>query len=97
MILSFESAIVVTLVTVLTVGIVIAFHYQVIRRLSLWVPRRPGELPDELRGKPTILLGVFVLLFAHVIEIWLFGTVYWGLLEQENYGAIDTVINGIEV
>lgn len=88
MVSSIESAVVVTLVTALTVGIVIAFHYQVIRRLSRWVPSRPGELPDELRGKPTILLGVFVLLFAHVAEIWLFGAAFWWLLEQENYGAI---------
>ncbi len=84
-----ESDTLVVLVTAFTVGLVVVFHYEVIRLLNLWLPRRRTQLQDKLHGRHTILLSMFVLLFAHVIEIWLFGAAFWWLLAQQGYGSIE--------
>lgn len=89
MISSIESGTVVTLVTSVTVGVVVVFHYEVIRLLNRWLPRRRDRSQHKLHGRHTVLASMFVLLFAHVIEIWLFGAAFWWLLGQEGYGAIS--------
>lgn len=77
------------LVTALTVGIVIVFHYEVIRLLNQWYRARHNETAVKAPHRPTILGVIFILLFAHVAEIWLWGTAFWLLLIQEGYGSIS--------
>lgn len=89
MISSVESGTVVVLVTALTVGLVVVFHYEVIRLINRRVPRQHGLFHKKLGGRHTILASMFILLFAHVIEIWLFGAAFWWLLGQPGYGAIE--------
>ncbi|WP_166256548.1 two pore domain potassium channel family protein [Marinobacter salicampi] len=83
-----ESKVVVTVATVLVVAAVIVFHYEVIRLLDLWCRHRQHRLQEEFRTRPTVLTTMFVLLFAHVAEVWLFGATFWLLLSHEDYGAI---------
>jgi len=76
------------LVTALVVGIVLVFHYEVIRLLNQWVVQRQGRLHEAVRDRPIILTVMFILLFAHVVEIWLFGSAFHLLLGHGGYGDI---------
>lgn len=84
-----DPQMIVVLVTTLVVGLVVVFHYEVIQRLNRWGAAHPSDEQQSYRKRHTILVTMFTLLFAHVIEIWLFGLVFWGLLGQEGYGAIS--------
>jgi hypothetical protein len=64
--------------TVLTVLLVVALHYEAFVRLSGWL-RRPG--PDELKMRERLLALVLSLIVLHVAEIWLFALTGWGLTE----------------
>lgn len=83
-----QSEVVIVLVTVLLVGIVVVFHYEVIQLLNHWIARRKGLLREAVRDRPIVLTVMFVLLLAHVVEIWLFGGAFYLLLEHEGYGDI---------
>lgn len=79
---------VMVLVTAAVVGIVVVFHYEVIQLLSRWCDRRQRKFPDEGRNRPIILSVMFILIFAHVVEIWAFGTAFWWLLNHDGFGEI---------
>ncbi|MBS9402253.1 two pore domain potassium channel family protein [Halomonas sp. TRM85114] len=75
-------------VTAMVVGLVVVFHYEVIKLLNRWHPQPHRELSGERRNRSIILAAIFTLLLAHVAEIWLFGAAFWYLLGQDGYGAI---------
>ncbi len=86
---AFTPEAIVMLVTALTVGVVIVFHYEVIQLLNRWYGRRHGKGSVSSKHRPTVLITMFVLLFAHIAEIYLFGVGYWVLLLQEEQGSIS--------
>ncbi|WP_240549236.1 ion channel [Billgrantia antri] len=79
---------VMVLVTAAVVGIVVVYHYEVIQLLSRWCGRRQRNFPGEVRSRPILLCVMFVLIFAHVIEIWAFGAAFWWLLNHDGFGEI---------
>lgn len=83
-----DSQFITVLVTALVVGLVVVFHYEVIQQLNRWCPSHPSK-NQKHRHRPIILATMFALLFAHIIEIWLFGVAFWGLLSQTGYGSIS--------
>jgi hypothetical protein len=80
---------IVVFVTMLMVGVVVVFHYEVIRQLNRWEAAHPSKFTKKHHERPIILATMFTLLIAHVIEIWLFGLAFWMLLEQNGFGAIS--------
>lgn len=76
-------------VTALVVSLVIVFHFEVIQLLNRYCPSQKLSSSREFRNRPIILATMFVLLIAHVVEIWLFGVAFWYLLAQDGLGAID--------
>lgn len=80
---------VVVSVTALVVGLVVVFHFEVIQLLNRFRPSQKLSSPGTFRNRPIILANMFVLLIAHVVEIWLFGVAFWYLLDQDGLGAID--------
>lgn len=87
--LSVESHLIVVLVTAAVVSMVIVFHFETIKFLNRWFRTRDRKLRSELRNSQTLLATIFILLFAHVAEIWMFGAAFWYLLSQGEYGAIS--------
>lgn len=75
--------------TVAVVGVVVVFHYEIIRLLNRWCNRRQRKLSVAHRDRPIILAIMFMLLIAHVVEIWLFGGAFWWLLSHPGYGAVQ--------
>ncbi|MDX1574088.1 MAG: ion channel [Methylophaga sp.] len=81
--------IILTLITAAVVGIVVVFHYEVIKRLDSWSPRQAYKQHGLKSERPIILIMMFTLLFAHIVEIWLFGIAFWWLLKFEGIGQIS--------
>lgn len=75
-------------VTALVVSVVIVFHFEVIQLINRHSFPRLRSSKGRLRSRPIILAAMFVLLLAHVIEIWLFGVAFWYLLAQDGLGTI---------
>lgn len=84
---------VVVSVTALVVSLVVVFHFEVIQLLNRYCPRRQLSSPNGFRNRPIILANMFVLLIAHVVEIWLFGVAFWYLLDQNGLGTINGYVH----
>ncbi|MEP7186302.1 MAG: ion channel [Rhodanobacter sp.] len=61
-------------VTVVAVAACVMIHYEVLS----WLSRRLGQL-DHVGGRRRrrVLYGIFGVLSVHVVEIWIFGLVYY--------------------
>ncbi len=68
-----------TLVTVLCV----VFHYEAMS----WSSRVLSRM--NLRRRPRIVVLIFILLAAHIVEIWLFGLSYWLLDRWPEFGELQ--------
>lgn len=68
--------------TAVTIFCVI-FHYEVMS----WSSRLILHL--KLRRRPRIVALMFLMLIAHVIEIWIFGMVYWALDRWPEFGHLE--------
>lgn len=71
------------LVNGLLVASAVAIHYEMLRLLSIWIPKWPME---HRRKVVTGLLGAMT---AHVIEIWMFGIAYYLLIEHGGFGTLE--------
>lgn len=70
-------------VTLVGVALAVAVHYEGLTALG----RRFGTR-RERPSRRTVLKMIFGLLALHVVEIWLFGFAYWGLMAVEGAGDI---------
>lgn len=73
----------------ITVGVTIAavmtcvfLHFEVLRLASDWLPT-----PKQHRRRRIAYL-ILCILMLHVVEIWIFGVVYYGLLQMDGYGTL---------
>lgn len=84
-----------TVITLVTVGGCVVFHFEVISRLRRWSARRAEDGSVARRDRPTLLLVMFGLLAAHVAEIWVFGAAMWLLARLCEASALTgEVITG---
>ena len=79
---SFSGHATVVGVTVLAVVIAIVLHYEALGFLTVWLGR------IRLPPRPRILLLIFAVLGAHVVEIWVFGVGYFLLTSGVGHGAL---------
>jgi hypothetical protein len=64
------------------IGLIIGLHYEVLRACIRFLP----AVSHQRRQRVVIL--IFVILFTHAVEIWLFALAYYGLLQFDAFGAI---------
>ena len=72
----------IVLVTAFIIGIVIALHYEMLQGCIRFLP----SLAHRRRRRVVIL--IFVILFTHAVEIWIFAFGYYFLLQFERFGNI---------
>ena len=70
------------LLTAIVVVICVLLHYEGLRLLT---DRLPTPKHNE---RSRIILLILALLFLHVVEIWIFGIAYFGLLQLDGYGQL---------
>jgi hypothetical protein len=73
----------VVLCTVAIVSIIIGLHYEVLRNCIRFLPAITH------RRRQRVIFLILIILLTHVIEIWMFGLSYFGLLRWEAFGWID--------
>lgn len=72
----------VVLTTAAVIALVIGLHYEVLRGCIRFLP----TVSHQRRRR--VLILIFVILFTHAIEIWLFAFGYYGLLRFDSLGEI---------
>jgi uncharacterized membrane protein len=69
-------------VNTLLICATVIIHYEVLYQLALKLPH------ISVRPRYRVLLGVFIILLAHVIEVWLFALSYFLMINIDGYGAL---------
>jgi hypothetical protein len=86
----------VVLVTLLTTALVVLIHYEGLHRLA-----KRYAVREPKRDHRAMLEIIFALLALHIVEIWCYGMVYWGLLFMPGAGSVhgehgfDTVFDAV--
>ncbi len=65
----------------IVVGCVL-LHYEALSKLTGILKR------IHIRPRPRILVMILSLLVIHVVEIWIFGFGYWGLIGNPSHGQL---------
>jgi hypothetical protein len=69
-------------VTILAVVLCVILHYESLRMISAWLPT-----PKHQHRRRIVFL-ILCLLLVHVAEIWIFGSMYFGLLSYGGFGEL---------
>jgi len=76
-------------ITVVATAVVVCacalLHYEALSFLSRWLGRRGGQ------RRPRVLLAIFGMLSAHIVEIWIFGLAYATLLLFPDFGTTSGI------
>ncbi len=72
----------------LVVAIAVLIHYEFLRRISAAIPAM--RITHRLR----IVVGVFMALVAHTVEIWFFGLAYYVINQQMDWGHLSGNFDG---
>ena len=78
----------VVLINSLVVAVTVIIHYELLYRVSLYIPRLP------LKHRFRIVFGVFAALIAHAIEIWIFAIAYYYMNDLDGWGKLQGNFNG---
>ncbi|OUR64734.1 ion transporter [Methylophaga sp. 42_25_T18] len=70
------------IVNTLLSGATVIIHYEVLYRLAVKLPS------VTVRPRFRILLGVFIILLAHIVEIWVFALGYYLMINVDGFGAL---------
>lgn len=72
-------------VTAMVVALTVFLHYEALQQLNRRMPH--WKLPR----RPRILVMIFCILAAHIVEVWVFGLAIFGLVQ---WPAIGTIAGG---
>jgi hypothetical protein len=61
----------------------VLIHYEMLYRLSNWMP------DTTARHRYRVVVGVLGALFAHVIEVWLLAFGYYFMVNAETFGTLQ--------
>ncbi|MFH1600188.1 MAG: ion channel [Pseudomonadota bacterium] len=73
----------VVLATLLSVGVCVLIHYEGLTLVSRALARR-----HESERRRKVLYGILGVLALHIVEIWLFGLTFFGLLLLPGTGSV---------
>ncbi|MBL1319454.1 MAG: two pore domain potassium channel family protein [Methylophaga sp.] len=71
------------LINSVVVACCVLIHYEILYQLAKRLPNY------AIRPRYRVLTGVFAILTAHVIEIWLFALAYFLMINIEGLGALS--------
>ncbi|PKM09506.1 MAG: ion transport 2 domain protein [Gammaproteobacteria bacterium HGW-Gammaproteobacteria-5] len=72
----------VVLTTALAVALSVMLHYEGLTQMARRLPSIAGQRHAK------VLYGIFGVVILHVVEIWVFGTIAWGLLAIPGVGHV---------
>ena len=71
------------LVNLFVIGIAVMIHYEFLHQVTLLMPR--VRIPHRFR----IVMGVFVALTAHAVEVWIFAVSFFLMHKAEGWGHLE--------
>jgi hypothetical protein len=75
------------LINSLLICATVIIHYEVLYQLAVRLPN------VSILPRYKVLLGVFVILIAHTLEIWLFALAYFLLINIDGFGSLTGNFN----
>jgi hypothetical protein len=73
----------VILVNLFVIGLAVMIHYEFLHQVTLLMPR--VKIPHRFR----IVMGVFVALTAHAVEVWIFAISFYLMHEADGWGYLE--------
>ena len=73
----------VILVNLFVIGVAVMIHYEFLHQVTLLMPR--VRIPHRFR----IVMGVFVALTAHAVEVWIFAVSFFLMHKAEGWGHLE--------
>ena len=80
----FLAHMIVVLATLAAVGSAVILHYEGLSRLSVRL-----AVKNKVPRRRKVLFAIWVILFLHIVEIWIFGTICWLLMNWPIHGYIE--------
>ena len=74
------------LIAIVTVTVLI--HYEFLYQLTKFIPKL------HIKHRYRIVVGVFISLAAHVIEVWIFAFAYYWMHHSEKWGSLSGPFDG---
>jgi len=76
------------LVNMFVIGLAVAIHYECLHRITRLLPT------INIRHRLRIVLGVFLALTAHSIEVWVFAIAYYIKHRMDDWGHLQGNFDG---
>ena len=76
------------IVNIFVIGLAVGIHYEFLRQITKLMPRL------HFRHRLRIVLGVFLALTAHAVEVWIFAISYFLMNRSENWGQLTGNFDG---
>lgn len=73
-------------VTAAVVVVCVVLHYEGLRILTDRLPR-----PKHHHRRRIVML-ILALMLIHIVEVWIFGIAYFGLLQFDGFGALQGAV-----
>ena len=70
------------------IGLAVMIHYEFLRQITLLLPKM------HIRERFRIVLGVFLALTAHAIEVWVFAISFYLMHHAQGWGELQGNFNG---
>lgn len=76
------------LINTLLITVAVVLHYEILRLLSLIIPRL--QIEHRLR----VIFGVFGTICAHIAEVWMFGIAFFLMIAEGGFGTLQGNFDG---
>lgn len=76
------------LISLFLVAVVVIFHYEMLRALSLIIPKL------QVKHRIRVVIGVFGTICAHIVEVCLFGWAFYLMIHYGDFGDLQGNFDG---
>ena len=70
------------------VAVTVLLHYEFLYQLTRFIPKL------HIKHRYRIVVGVFISLTAHVLEVWIFALAYYWMNKADGWGELTGAFNG---
>ena len=76
------------IVNIILISIAVTIHYEILRFLSIIIPKL------QIKHRLRVIIGVYGIICAHIIEVWVFGIATYFMLSYGDFGSLEGNFDG---
>jgi hypothetical protein len=76
------------IVNIFLISIAVTIHYEILRFLSIIIPKL------KIKHRLRVIFGVYGIICAHIIEVWVFGIATFFMLNYGDFGSLSGNFDG---